>query len=181
MTTIITRAGKGSPLTNNEMDTNLINLNTAKLENTNTNTGSTPVAVGTTAQRDGTPAAGYLRFNSDSTQFEGYNGISWTLVGGATVSNDTSTATNLYPLFANATTGSATTIYTSNAKYLYKPSTGELQSTTFNANNGIFTNANVINADQTIVAATNGGSFGPISVASGVTVTVESGAVWSIV
>lgn len=32
MTTIVTRAGKGSPLTNNEMDTNLINLNTDKLE-----------------------------------------------------------------------------------------------------------------------------------------------------
>lgn len=32
MTIIITRAGKGSPLTNNEMDTNLTNLNTYKLE-----------------------------------------------------------------------------------------------------------------------------------------------------
>ena len=32
MTTIITRAGKGSPLTNNEMDTNLTNINTNKLE-----------------------------------------------------------------------------------------------------------------------------------------------------
>jgi len=32
MTTIVTRSGKGSPLTNNEMDTNLTNLNTDKLE-----------------------------------------------------------------------------------------------------------------------------------------------------
>lgn len=32
MSTIITRSGKGSPLTNNEMDQNLINLNTDKLE-----------------------------------------------------------------------------------------------------------------------------------------------------
>lgn len=32
MTTIITRAGKGSPLTNNEMDSNLTNLNTDKIE-----------------------------------------------------------------------------------------------------------------------------------------------------
>lgn len=40
MTTIVTRAGKGSPLTNAEMDTNLTNLNTAKLEQTgNTNIG----------------------------------------------------------------------------------------------------------------------------------------------
>jgi len=33
MTTIVTRAGKGSPLTNTEMDTNLTNLNTNKVEN----------------------------------------------------------------------------------------------------------------------------------------------------
>lgn len=32
MTTIVTRAGKGSPLTNNEMDDNLTNLNTDKVE-----------------------------------------------------------------------------------------------------------------------------------------------------
>lgn len=32
MTTIVTRVGKGSPLTNTEMDTNLTNLNTYKLE-----------------------------------------------------------------------------------------------------------------------------------------------------
>ena len=32
MTTIVTRAGKGSPLTNNEVDTNFTNLNTAKVE-----------------------------------------------------------------------------------------------------------------------------------------------------
>lgn len=32
MSTIITRAGKGSPLTNNEMDSNLTNLNTDKIE-----------------------------------------------------------------------------------------------------------------------------------------------------
>lgn len=32
MTTIVTRAGKGSPLTNTEMDTNLTNLNTDKVD-----------------------------------------------------------------------------------------------------------------------------------------------------
>ena len=32
MTTIVTRAGKGSPLTHTEVDTNFTNLNTAKLE-----------------------------------------------------------------------------------------------------------------------------------------------------
>lgn len=36
MTTIVTRAGKGSPLTNNEVDANFTNLNTAKVEVTGT-------------------------------------------------------------------------------------------------------------------------------------------------
>lgn len=35
MTTIVTRSGKGSPLTNNEVDTNFTNLNSFKLETTN--------------------------------------------------------------------------------------------------------------------------------------------------
>ena len=35
MTTIVTRSGKGSPLTNTEVDTNFTNLNSAKLETTN--------------------------------------------------------------------------------------------------------------------------------------------------
>ncbi len=44
MATIITRAGKGSPLTNNELDSNFINLNTDKAElNSPTFTG-TPTA-----------------------------------------------------------------------------------------------------------------------------------------
>lgn len=45
-------------------------------------TGSAKLPAGTTAQRDGTPAAGYIRFNSDTTKFEGYNGSGWSSVGG---------------------------------------------------------------------------------------------------
>lgn len=44
-------------------------------------TGSEILPVGTTAQRDGTPQAGYIRFNSDFTSFEGYNGSSWGSIG----------------------------------------------------------------------------------------------------
>ena len=45
-------------------------------------TGSALVPVGTTAQRDGTPTAGYFRFNSTTNSFEGYNGSTWGSVGG---------------------------------------------------------------------------------------------------
>jgi hypothetical protein len=60
---------------------------------------------------------------------------SWATVGGgASISNDTTTATYLYPLFAAATSGTPSTIYTGNTKLLYKPSTGDLQSTLITTN-----------------------------------------------
>lgn len=138
------------------------------------------IPKGTTAQQP-TGVAGYLRFNTTTSLFEGHNGTAWASVGGAAISNDTSTATYEYPLFSAATSGTATTVYTSNANYLYKPSTGELQAQAMTANNGIFLNATTIATNTTIAAGYNAGSFGPVSVATGVTVTVPSGSAWSIV
>ena len=100
--------------------------------------------------------------------------------GSLTVSNDTTTASDLYPSFFAATSGTASTVYTSNAKLLYKPSTGEFQSSIVNANNGIFVNSATISTSYTIATGTNGASYGPISVSSGVTVTVETDSVWTI-
>ena len=45
-------------------------------------TDSMHIPVGTTAQRPGSPAAGYFRFNSTETQFEGYDGSDWGEIGG---------------------------------------------------------------------------------------------------
>jgi hypothetical protein len=132
--------------------------------------------VGTTAQRP-TGATGYLRFNSDSSSFEGYNGSSWSSVGGANVTNDTSTATALYPLFASVTTGAATNVFTSNAKLLYTPSNGELQSAELYANNGVLTHANQVTASYTVPTNANVITVTPWTVASGATFTLPSGSV----
>lgn len=51
MTTIVTRAGKGSPLTNNEVDANFTNLNDAKIE-TLTSTDTSVTITGTGASRN---------------------------------------------------------------------------------------------------------------------------------
>lgn len=117
---------------------------------------------------------------ADSTQT---SGIKWALAtgSGATITNDTTTATNVYPTFAAATSGALSTIYTSNAKYLYKPSTGELTSEHFVAGNGIFVNSLTIDVSYTIAAGTSGMSAGPITIASGTTVTVASGSRWVVV
>ena len=145
-----------------------------------TSTGAVQLPTGTTAQQP-TGVAGKLRFNSTTSQFEGYNGTSWAAVGGgASISNDTSTVTDVYPLFASATTGAASTVYTSNANYLYKPSTGELKAKTHTSTNGITVNSDSVSSNQTIATGTNGLSVGPITVASGVSVTVNSGQRWLI-
>lgn len=47
-----------------------------------TGTGVLDLPVGTTAQRPGSPTSGMIRFNTDLSQFEGYNGSAWSSVGG---------------------------------------------------------------------------------------------------
>jgi hypothetical protein len=137
------------------------------------------IPKGATGDRP-TGVSGYLRFNTTTSEFEGYNGSAWASVGGAAISNDTSTASNIYPLSAAATSGTASTLYTSNAKFLYKPSTGELQASELVASNGIVVNSQTVSASYTIAAGTNAMSTGPVSVASGQSVTVASGSRWVV-
>jgi hypothetical protein len=138
MATIVTRAAKGTPLTHVEVDANFTNLNTDKVEAAavvakTAATGSAVVPTGTEAQRDGSPSAGYLRFNSDATSFEGYDGSAWGSIGGGATSD------------------------------------------------AIYENSATIAEDITIATGRNGMSTGPISVASGITVTVESGARYVVI
>ena len=146
-------------------------------------TGALTISKGTTAQQPGSSVTGMLRYNSTTNEFEGYSGSSpaWKSVGGSAISNDTSTATNVYPLFAAATSGTALNIYTSNAKLLYKPSTGEFQASVLNAGNGIVINNQTVSVSYTIAAGTSGMSTGPITIASGQSVTVSSGSRWAVI
>ena len=97
-------------------------------------TGALTISKGTTAERPGSAASGMLRFNTTTTQFEGYNGSSWAPVGGG-------------------------------------------NSTTY----GMWENSATISANYTITSGNNAVSAGPITVDSGVSVTVPSGSVWTIV
>ena len=153
---------------------------TATLNSTFSSTGALTISKGTTGERP-TPVSGMLRFNTTTTEFEGYNGTAWASVGGAALSNDTSTASNLFPLFATATSGTASTLNTSNAKLLYKPSTGEFQASVPVALNGIVVNSQTVATSYTIAAGYSGMSAGPVTVASGQSVTVSSGSRWVIV
>jgi hypothetical protein len=50
-----------------------------------------------------------------------------------------------------------------------------------NAMLGIYSNAATINDNVTVASGDNAGSFGPITVAAGFTVTVPSGSTWTVV
>lgn len=58
---------------------------------------------------------------------------------------------------------------------------GTTTSVTLRASNGIFVNAQSISSNYTVAATDNALSAGPVSVASGITVTVSSGSVWTVV
>jgi hypothetical protein len=151
---------------------------TASSDSSFTSTGALQISKGTTAQRAGTPATGMIRYNTTTNQFEGYSGSSpaWSAIGGGSaLSNDTSTASNLYPLFANATTGTPTTIYTSNANLLYRPSDGQLTALEMYASNGVLTHANQVTSNYTVPTNANVITVGPWTVASGASFTLPSG------
>ena len=155
---------------------------TASSDSSFTSTGALLISKGSTAQQPASPATGMMRYNSSTNQFEGYSGVSpaWKSIGGSALSNDTSTTSNVYPVFSTATTGTAENLYTSNAKFLYKPSTGELQASEMVATNGLFVNATNIAASYTIQTGYNAQSVGPVTIASGQTVTVTSGQRWLV-
>lgn len=76
----ITTAASGT-LAATELNAALAELASEKVQKSS-DTGSAMLPTGTTAQRDGSPTAGYLRFNATLNQFEGYNGTAWGAVGG---------------------------------------------------------------------------------------------------
>jgi hypothetical protein len=102
-----------------------------------TGTGSAILPAGTTAQRDGTPLAGYTRFNSTLNQWEGYNGTTWTALGGG------------------ATGGAGNYVFMENDQN--------------------------VTVNYTLTAGKNAVTAGPVTINSGVTVTIGSGQTWVIV
>lgn len=100
--------------------------------------GSAILPSGTTAQRDGSPSAGYIRFNSEEGKFEGYDGTAWGAIGGG--------------------------------GGLFKGENG----TVGDAAGDIFRiNEKELNTNVTIDADENASATGPLTIASGITLTVN--------
>lgn len=112
-------------------------------------------------------------------------------VTGITITDDTTTNATRYLTFTSATTGTITGEDVSSTKLQYNPSTGTLSSTNVtasgtvtgalvNATNGIVINSQTVAASYSIPSGSSAMSAGPITVASGQSVTVASGSRWVV-
>jgi hypothetical protein len=149
---------------------------------TNSGTSSAAVFDFSVPAGQGVPTGGTINQVLQKNSSTNYD-TSWVTLSTGTsvnISNDTSTASDLYPTFLGATTGTASTIYTGNAKLLYKPSTGEFKSEALVAQNGIFVHSQTIDSSYTIPTGFNGMSIGPVTIASGTAITTDSGANWLV-
>jgi len=101
-------------------------------------------------------------------------------IGGATITDDTTTNATRYPLYSATTSGTLSTVYTSSTKYKYNPLLGDLTAPQIVASNGLVENSATVSTSYTIASGNNAMSVGPITVASGQTVTVSSGQRWVV-
>ena len=133
-------------------------------------------------------SAGFQSFaaigNGNDTYYTILNGAAWEVGKG----QYTSSGTTLTRVLISSSTGSLLNLTgTSDVFCTYPAEKAVVQdsandgiSPQFNATNGIYTNKNEVATNYTIATNDNGMSAGPITVASGITVTVASGSTWVV-
>jgi hypothetical protein len=150
-------------------------------------TTATNIAGGTANQipfQTGAGATSFIVAPTTASTALTWSGSAFTWATGGssvTISDDTTTNATRYPLFADATTGTVSTTYVSSTKLQYNPSKGELTAPAQISSNGIVINSQTVSANYTIAAGNNGLSAGTVSVNSGITVTIASGSVWTVI
>jgi hypothetical protein len=106
--------------------------------------------------------------------------IASTVTSGLTITNDTTTATSLYPTFTSATSGSISAANVTSTKFTFVPSTGTLSSSQLNASNGLVVNSKTVAVSYAIPSGSSAMSTGPITVNGGIAVTIPSGSRWVV-
>jgi hypothetical protein len=101
--------------------------------------------------------------------------------GSTSITDDTTTNGTRYPLFANQTSGTASTIYTSSTKYQFNPSSGELDAPEMVATNGFHVNSNTVASSYAIPSNSNALSIAPLTLNSSVSVTIPATSTWRLI
>jgi hypothetical protein len=127
-------------------------------------TTATNLAGGIASQIPYQTGAGATSFVANGTTGQvltsnGTSAPSWTTISASvTVTDDTSTNSTRYPLFASSTSGSLSTVYTSSTKYQYNPSTGLLTTTAFSGSGASLTSLNASNISSGTLGIGYGGT-----------------------
>lgn len=106
--------------------------------------------------------------------------IASTITSGVTVTDDTTTATAIYPTLTSATSGSVSGLSVTSTKFKFVPSTGTMTASNLEASNGMITNSQTVTTNYAIPSGSNAIAVGPVTVASGATVTIPSGSRWLV-
>jgi hypothetical protein len=106
--------------------------------------------------------------------------IASTISAGLTITDDTSTATSLYPTFTSATSGTITGASVTSTKLKFVPSTGTFTVPNVEASNGMIVNSATVSTNYSIPVGSNAIAVGPVTVAGGAAVTIPSGSRWLV-
>ena len=146
-------------------------------------TASTTLAANNVLLGNGTSALQVVA-PSTSGNLLTSNGTTWQSTAPATatisVTDDTTTATALYPTFTSATTGSISGVKVTSTKYTFVPTTGALTAPEIVASNGLVVNNATVSTSFTIPTGYNASSVGPVTISTGITITVPSGSRWVV-
>jgi hypothetical protein len=163
-------------------------------------TGTLPIANGGTGETTRQAAMDALAGAVTSGQYLRGNGtdVVMSAIQAADVptlnQNTTGTASNVTGTVAVANGGTGLTSLTANrvpygagtsalgneADFTYDPSLNTLTAPQVNASNGIVVNSNTVSANYTIPSGSSAMSAGPMTVSSGIVVTVSSGSRWVV-
>ena len=150
------------------------------ITNTAPSSGGTVTSVGGTGTVNGITLTGTVTTSGSLTLGGTLSGVSLTtqVTGTLPVANG---GTGLTSLTANRVPyGNGTSALANEAEFNYDPTLNTLTAPQLSASNGLMVNSATVAASYSIPSGSNALSAGPISISSGITVTVPTGSVWVV-
>ena len=171
--------GAQDAATKNYVDTNFVGQTSA--------TGAAVIPAGDNSTDRPAGVAGYLRFNTTDVTFEGYDGTAWGPIGGGggfEVSTTPPASPDDGATYWDSEEANAYIYYNDGSSSQWVPlvpSTPPKAAAGGGTDEVFFENDNAVTTNYTLQTGKNAMSAGPITINSGVTVTVPSGQSWVIV
>jgi hypothetical protein len=103
-----------------------------------------------------------------------------TISAGITITNDVTTNASYFPIFTSVNTGTISAANVSSSELIFNPGTNVLAAPNIQASNGLFVNNMTIGLSYSIPSGYSASSVGPVSISSGVVITVPSGSRWVV-